>query len=99
MSLSRFEFYAFAFAGCGLLLAACKQAPDSSQAQDSNPTRPDLAVLEQCAMSDLGRYWGATYRFHRDGCWADVAFDDSGQVLSFKPNDAALCERVLDKCR
>ncbi len=50
-------------------------------------------------MRDLGQYWGATYRFHRDGCIADVTFSDAGKVLAFKSEDASLCERVLDKCR
>jgi hypothetical protein len=77
-------------------LATCTTKPTSTES--GSAALPDLNKVESCTKSDLGRYWGSTYRFHRDGCWAQVTFDERGKVLSFEPEDAQLCKRVLATC-
>ena len=69
----------------------------SSQAAWPAPL-PDLNTIEECQKADLGRYWGETFRFHRDGCWANVTFDERGKVTALEPDDAAICEQVLAGC-
>lgn len=77
----------------GITIAACQQQPASR-----SDALPDLNTVEECQKADLGRYWGSTFRFHRDGCWADVTFDERGKVTAFEPDDAALCKQVLARC-
>jgi hypothetical protein len=77
----------------GISIAACQQQPVSR-----SDSLPDLNTVEECQKADLGRYWGSTFRFHRDGCWADVTFDERGKVAAFEPDDAALCRQVLARC-
>jgi hypothetical protein len=84
--------------GGGLAMAACQQQSSQPQRAWSQPL-PDLNTVEECQKADLGRYWGSTFRFHRDGCWANVSFDERGTVTAFEPDDAAVCERVLANCR
>ena len=79
-------------------LSGCQQqSAPSSQSTWSGPL-PDLNTVEECQKADLGRSWGATFRFHRDGCWANVTFDERGKVTAFEPDDAAICEKVLAGC-
>jgi hypothetical protein len=32
---------------------------------------------------------------HLYDCWADVSIDSNGRVTEFKPDDTAVCEKVL----
>jgi hypothetical protein len=60
----------------------------------------DLAALEDCANTELTAYFGKRggYRFHRDGCWADVVLDGHGEIVRFTPDDKQLCETVIRQC-
>jgi len=85
-------------AAVGTALSGCQQhSAQSSQGAWPEPL-PDLNTVEECQKADLGRYWGQTFRLHRDGCWANVTFDERGKVTAFEPDDAAVCERVLAGC-
>lgn len=79
------------------VVGACQQhsAPPQSRWSDR---LPDLNTVEECQKADLGRYWGSTFRFHRDGRWANVSFDERGKVTAFEPDDAAICKQVLARC-
>lgn len=80
--------------------AGCSQAPSDAAARRGNVSPlPDLNTVEECQRADLGRYWGATYRFHLYDCWANVSLEESGKVLAFEADDVEACERVLDGCR
>jgi len=72
-----------------LLLAVAGCAPNQTV---------DMDMLERCQMRDLqGK---ETYVFRRDGCIAEVRFDDRGQVLSFEPleDTAGVCRKVIEAC-
>ena len=85
-------------AAIGTAVLGCQQQSGlSSQGAWPEPL-PDLNTVGECQKADLGRYWGEMFRFHRDGCWANVTFDERGKVTAFEPDDAAICERVLAGC-
>lgn len=81
----------------GALVAACQQPSRQPQGTWSG-AMPDLNAVEECQKADLSRYWGSTFRFHRDGCWADVSFDEYGRVTAFGRDDAEICRKVLATC-
>src|SRR5688572_13190255 len=97
MNTTRPTSICLVLAGVGAALAACQQQSAQSRNTWSDP-RPDINTVEECQKADLGRYWGSTFRFHRDGCWANVSFDERGKVTAFEPDDAAICKRVLASC-
>jgi hypothetical protein len=97
MNTTRFHSMRLVLAGAGMAVAACQQQSAQSQSTWSEPL-PDLNTVEECQKADLGRYWGSTFRFHRDGCWANVTFDERGRVTAFEPEDAAVCQQVLATC-
>jgi hypothetical protein len=85
----------------GLLVgsAALADQQQSSQSQSKWPgPLPDLNTVEECQKADLSRHWGSTFRFHRDGCWANVSFDDEGRVTAFEPDEPEICKKVLATC-